>query len=392
MFLNRRDFLVRGSALPLLARTFPSTFFADQTAKADEPAKSGFPGMITRMREPENLEFPFAELNSSITPNEHFFIRSHFAVPKVDAKSWKLTIDGAVKQKLEFTYDDLLKLPSQSLKATLECAGNGRVYLTPPVSGLQWGQGAVGNAEWTGVPLSLVLEKAGLKDAAVEVVLEGTDKGQINSDPKSPGPIAFARSIPIEKAKKPSVLLAFKMNGAELPVSHGFPIRAIVGGWYGVASVKWLARIVVVDKPYRGFFQTLDYSYWQRKDGLPTLLPVTEVEVKSAIARPSLGEVVPAGKPYRIFGAAWAGEAAIAKVEISTDGGKNWSAAKLLDKPSASAWSLWELSWNVPAQPGPARLMARATDANGRTQPLERDIDRRNYMISHVLPIDVIVR
>ena len=143
-----------------------------------------------------------------------------------------------------------------------------------------------------------------------------------------------------------------------------------------------------------GFFQTLDYSsgVHRKKDGLPTLAPVTEIDVKSAIARPSLGEVVPAGKPYRIFGAAWAGEAAVAKVEISADDGKNWSAAKFLDKPAAFAWNLWEFELECAAQRGPAGRQARATDADGHSQPLQRDSDRRSYMISHVLPIDVIIR
>ena len=383
--LHRREFLVRGGTASLLAGL-------GSTIHADEPTGSSFPGMITRMTEPENLEFPFSSLSSSITPNEHFYVRNHFAVPKIDMKSWKLTIEGAVKQKIELSYDDLLKFPVRTLKATLECAGNGRVHLTPTAGGVQWGQGAVSNAEWSGVSLAEVLEKAGLKDTAIEVILEGGDKGQINSDPKSPGPISYSRSVPIEKAKHSSVLLAYKMNGKDLPMSHGHPLRAIVGGWYGMASVKWLTRIIVTEKPYRGFFQSLDYAYWERKDGLPTLVPITTMEVKSSIARPALAEVVPAGKPYRIFGAAWTGEATIAKVEVSTDGGTSWMAAKLLEKPELYSWCMWEYGWHVTAEAGPATIMARATDSNGKTQPMQRDGDRRNYMISHVTPIHVSVR
>ncbi len=381
--LTRRDFLASAAAAPFLASGFESLSRADERDK-------GFPGMIVRMAQPENLEFPFAALNDFITPNEQFFVRSHFAVPKIDMKTWKLTVEGAVKQKLELNLDDLLKLPSRKLTATLECAGNGRVFLTPGVPGLQWGHGAVGNAEWGGIPLSAILDKAGLTDTAVDVILEGTDKDQINSDPKSPGPINFARSIPLDKAKSDSVLLATHMNGKPLPVSHGYPLRAVVGGWYGMASVKWLSRIIVADKPYRGFFQTLDYSYWERKDGLPALLPIQAMEVKAAIARPSLSEIVPAGKNCRVFGAAWAGESTIAKVEISTNGGKSWNEAKLLDAKKFT-WILWEFSWKNP-QPGPARLMVRATDKDGRTQPMERDPDRRSYMINHVVPVDILVR
>lgn len=379
--MSRREFLAVSAAISLTPR-----LLADQNV-------SSFPGMITRMAEPENLEFPFASLNTFITPNEHFFIRSHFAVPKIDRKAWKLTVEGAVANKLELSYDDLLKFKTESLTATLECAGNGRVYLTPAVPGLQWGQGAVGNAEWTGVPLATILEKAGVKDSAVDVVLEGADKGQINNEPKSPGPIHFARSIPIKKAKDGSVVLAYQMNAAELPASHGFPMRAVVGGWYGMASVKWLTRIIVTEKSYKGFWQTLDYSYWERKDGLPHLLPITNMDVKSSIARPSLNEVIPAGKPYRIFGAAWAGESAIAKVEVSTDGGTTWTAAKFIDNPTKPmTWCLWESTWAVPAKAGLYTLMARATDRNQRTQPLQREPDRRSYMISHIVQVDVVVR
>jgi DMSO/TMAO reductase YedYZ molybdopterin-dependent catalytic subunit len=386
MSLSRRDFLVRGGTVPFLAASL------NLRLSAAEPERPSFPGMIVRATEPQNLEFPFVALDGFLTPNEQFYVRNHFAAPKIDVKAWKLSVTGAVKQPLELTYDELLKLPTRTLTATLECAGNGRAFLVPPVNGVQWGAGAVSNAEWSGVPLAAILEKAGLKDSAVEVVLEGADKGPINSDSKSPGPINFARSLPLAKANSEATLLAYKMNGADLPAAHGAPLRAVVGGWYGMAAVKWLTRIIVAEKPFGGFFQTLDYATWERRDGLPSLVPLAKMQVKSAVARPGLAEVVPAGKPYRVFGAAWAGEAAVAKVEVSTDGGATWAAAKLLDKPAPLVWSRWELIWNVPVQAGPARLMARATDADGNTQPAARDSDRRNYMVSHIVPVEVTVR
>src|SRR5262249_25594557 len=150
--------------------------------------------------------------------------------------------------------------------------------------------------------------------------------------------------------------------------------------------------IVVTDKPFQGYWQTFDYTYFERRDGHPTLIPITRMEVKSTIARPSRDEVIPAGRPYRVFGAAWSGETAVAKVEISADGGKIWAPAKLLEKATETAWALWEYTWQVPPTKGPAKLMARATDAQGHTQPLERDPDRRHYMISHVVPVDVVIR
>jgi DMSO/TMAO reductase YedYZ molybdopterin-dependent catalytic subunit len=326
-----------------------------------------------------------------LTPNERFYIRNHFPMPKLDAGTWRLKVEGAVKMPLEIGYGELLKMAGVTRVVTLECAGNSRVFLTPKEKGVLWESGAAGTAEWQGVPLAALLERAGVSAGAVEVVLEGADAGAINDEPKSPGVIPFARSLPLAKALKPEVLLAYKMNWAELPAAHGFPVRAVVAGWYGMASIKWLARIIVTDRPFQGYFQTLDYSYWERRDGMPYLTPITEMQVKAAVARPGVLEVVPAGKPYRVRGAAWAGESAVAKVEVSTDGGQTWAAAKLLDKPAPFVASRWEYEWK-PARAGRATVMARATDSRGRAQPLKRDPDRRNYMISHVLPVEVDVR
>ncbi len=377
--LNRRSFLLSSLAVP----------FAGRIASAEQPA--GFPGLIVRNSEPRNLEFPVSALDQHYVPNEQFFVRSHFAVPAVDVKAWTLSVSGAVNQPKEFTYADLLKLPAKTAPATIECAGNGRVFLNPAVPGLQWGQGGVGNAEWTGVPLSAILDAAGLKDAAVEVILEGADSGAINTDPKSPGPISFARSLPLDKAKRPEVLLAYKMNGEELPVAHGFPLRAVVSGWYGMASVKWLSKIIVTAEPFKGFFQTMDYSYWVRQDGRPTLRPVTEMLPKAIIARPGLNEVILAGKKARVFGAAWAGENAVERVEVSVDGGKVWSAATLTDKAKPFEWVFWEWTWEDPAK-GPQNILVRAKDTKGRTQPATRDIDRRSTQINHLVPFAVTVK
>ncbi len=352
-----------------------------------------FSGLILREKDPENLEFPFSTLSTFITPNEQFFIRSHFAVPKLNPRSWRLTVEGLVDRPLEISYKDLLNLPSRSMMMTLECAGNSRIFLTPKVGGLQWGLGAVGNAEWTGVPLAVVLERAGVRPGAVEVVLEGADAGEIKKDPQSPGKIHFARSLPLEKALRSDVVLAYEMNGTQLPVAHGFPLRAVVPGWYAMASVKWLTRIVVTDRVFQGYFQTADYTYWHQREGLPIqLLPVAEIEVKAQIARPALHEVVPAHSVYRMHGAAWAGESEVAKVEVSTNAGRTWKAAELLSASSRYAWCLWEYRWRTPPRVGRYIVMARATDARGRVQPTHRDPHRGTYMISHVQPIEVDVQ
>ena len=252
--VDRRGFL-RGTAaaLPFFWSGGVRSLLAD-----DAPAAK----LIPRQTNPNNLEFPFATLNKAITPNELFYVRNHFAQPRVEKAGWRLQVIGAVERPLELSYDQLLDFPSVTRTVTLECAGNGRAFLTPKTKGVQWELGAVSTAEWTGVPLSKVLEKAGLRTDAIEVILEGRDKGELNSDAKPAGAVPFARSMPTAKAHKPEVFLAYKMNGAGLPEAHGFPLRAIVGGWYGMASVKWLSRIIVAHRPFRGFFQAIDYAYW----------------------------------------------------------------------------------------------------------------------------------
>ncbi len=347
--------------------------------------------MIIREREPLNLEMPFAELGGSLTPNGRFYVRAHFPIPQPDMKTWRLKIEGAVARPFELSYDELRQMETRTLTATLECAGNSRVFLVPQAEGAQWGLGAVGNAEWTGVPLAAVLDRAGLEAGAVEVILEGADRGRIKEPPRPAGEIHYARSVPRAKALK-DVLLAFKMNGAELPAAHGFPVRAIVPGWYGVASVKWLTRIIASEQPFTGYFQSIDYTVWERRGGRPVLVPITELLVKSEIARPEMAEVVPADADYRVHGAAWTGDAEITKVEISHDRGATWHAARLLGQPLTHAWRLWEFHWHTPAQPGPQTLLARATDSRGRQQPTDRDADRGSYLITHCLPIEVEVR
>lgn len=331
--------------------------------------------MVLRETEPPNLETPTAALRLPLTPTAQFYVRNHFPTPAIDRRAWRLHVDGAVDRPMSLSADELRQLPRVSRRLTMECAGNGRVFLVPKVRGVNWANGAVGNAEWTGVPLSAVLDRAGVKPSAVEVVLEGADVGTVNDDPKSPGPIAFARSLPLAKARRPEVLLADSMNGEPLTPDHGAPLRAVVGGWYGMASVKWLNRIVVTDRPFQGFWQTLDYSEFTRPHGVPTMGPITAMRVKAVIL---------ATHPA-IHGVAWAGESSITKVEISTDGGTTWSAATLLSEAKPFEWVHWEFKWS-PA-PGRYRLIARATDAEGRTQPEKRDPDRRTYQINHLVPV-----
>jgi DMSO/TMAO reductase YedYZ molybdopterin-dependent catalytic subunit len=344
--------------------------------------------MIVREKEPLNLEMPFASLNNFLTPSDRFFIRSHFAIPEVDLKTWRLHMEGEVAKPLKISFEELKEMASITVPVTLECAGNGRALLSPQTKGAQWERGAVSNAEWTGVPLTDVLRRAGVNESALEVILAGADKGEIKDEPSPAGKVHFARSIPMQKAKA-DVLLALKMNGEDLSAAHGAPVRAIVPGWYGMASVKWLTQIVVASKPFHGYYQTVDYAFWERGPAGPVLVPISEMQVKAQIARPGIGDSICAGEVYRVQGAAWTADAEISKVEFSADGGETWSPAHLKGESVRNAWRFWEFDWQAPTKRGKATLMAKATDSLGRTQPVERDDDRGGYIVNHVLPIEV---
>jgi len=348
-------------------------------------------GKIVRGETPLNLEMPFEKLEGFLTPIESFYVRTHFPIPSIDRDAWWLHVEGDVDNPFAINYEQLLELESVTIPVTLECAGNNRSFLDPKVKGVQWALGAVGTAEWTGVPLSMLLDRARVKAGGCQVVLEGADGGMLQ-DPKSPpGELKFARSIPVAKAHA-DVLLAYKMNGCELPPEHGFPVRAIVPGWYAMASTKWLQRIIVTDQPFTGYYQTIDYAYWARREAIAELTPLTEMQVKAQIATPAQGDIVPANSTVRVHGAAWTSSGEIAKVELSTDGGATWTEAKLLGESEPNAWRLWEFNWQTPTAPGRQTLIARATDSIGRTQPVERDRDHGTYMINHFLPITVEVR
>jgi DMSO/TMAO reductase YedYZ molybdopterin-dependent catalytic subunit len=377
--MGRRAFLGSAAALPIL--------WGVPINGATEAQASD--GLIERVRDPQNLEFPFHTLNNFIVPNDRFYVRNHFPVPRLEARTWRLRVEGAVERELELTMDQIRELPGRTVTATLECAGNSRALNVPPLRGVVWQQGAVGNAEWTGVSLAAVLQRAGLRAGAVEVVLEGADRGEVTAEPRPPAPLAFARSLPLAKARQEDVLLAYRMNGVELPAAHGFPLRAVVPGWYGMASVKWLTRLIVTDAPFQGYWQTTEYSYFERVRGLPELRPITELQVKSLIAQPRAGATVQAGATVRVHGAAWTGESDVTRVEISADGGRTWADARLQGRAQRFAWRLWEYQWRVPNQAGRTTLLARATDARRRTQPTTRDPERRNYMVNHILPVEV---
>ena len=348
-------------------------------------------GRIVRSEEPLNLEMPFETIERFITPTKSFYVRTHFPIPKIDRDAWWLHMEGEVEKPFAINYEQLLELGSVTIPVTLECAGNNRNFLEPKVKGVQWGLGAVGTAEWTGVPLSVLLDRAVVRSNAREVVLEGSDHGTLD-DPKSPpGELTFSRGVPLEKAQH-DVLLAYKMNGKDILPEHGFPVRAIVPGWYAMASIKWLQRIIVTGQPFAGYYQTLDYAYWKRRGDIAELSPVAELMVKAEIVKPAQDDTVSANSTVRIHGAAWSSGNEVVRVEVSADGGATWKDATLLGEPKPSAWRFWEFNWKTPAVAGTQTIVARATDSLGQTQPAHRDPDRGTYMINHLLPIRVEVR
>ena len=305
-------------------------------------------GLIVRQKDLNNLEMPFDQLSDFITPSELFYIRSHFLTPELDPVAFRLRIRGAVRNELSFSYAAIRAMPSRKCVATQ--------------------LGAVGNAEWTGVPLSVLLESAGLADGVCDIVLEGADRGVPTEEPKPPGRISYAHSIPRARAMEPDVLIAYRMNGQDLTPDHGYPLRAIVPGYYGMSSVKWLTDIVAATEPFQGYWQTSDYGCWDDSEGIPVRRPLADMKLKSQIARPRVYERLPPGRPYTIFGAAWAGDTNVTEIWI-LDGRASWVQGDFIDPIRPHAWRRWKYDWITPVQPGRYTLLARATGADQRTQP-----------------------
>jgi DMSO/TMAO reductase YedYZ molybdopterin-dependent catalytic subunit len=322
--------------------------------------------LIVRSARPEDLETPVHLLTSWITPNDLFYVRSHFYTPSIEPGSWTLRVDGDVGTPLELTLGDLRRLPSTTLVVTLECAGNGRAFFDPPVAGVQWEKGAVGTAAWTGVRLVDVLRKAGVRSSARYIWLDGADLG-IGRAPD------FIRSVPIDKAMHADTLLAYEMNGEALPASHGFPLRAIVPGWEGAYSVKWLTHLQASARDHDGPFVQAGYRYPRRPVAPGAVVPASDtvplraLPVKSLITTPADNAMVP--RDVRIAGVAWAGDAEIGRVEISTDGGRTWAPAEFGRDRARYAWRQFAYRWRPPAH-GSYVVLSRATDSRGLVQPI----------------------
>ncbi len=318
--------------------------------------------------EPLNAETPLDDLKEDITPQSRFFVRNHFRLPDVAPGKHVLEIGGAVKRALQLHLDDLEAMGTRTLALTLECAGNGRTGLQPLPTGEPWGLGAVSTARWTGLPLRAVLESAGVRPEAIEILAIGADRGR---PPDIAEEIPFARSLPLAKAMDPNTLLALQMNDRPLLPEHGAPIRLIVPGWYGMASVKWVERLEALAEPFRGYYQVGRYVY-DHADGTQHT-PVSTMRVRSLIVSPLDGEHVPRSRVI-LRGKAWSGDGEVVRVQITLDGVETSQDARLLPPPSPHAWRPWEFAWDA-TNPGRHVLRSCATDEKGNRQP---DVGRWN--------------
>ena len=343
-------------------------------------------GLVVHSADPLNCETSIAALIGGVVmPNSRFYVRNHFAVPQLDATTWRLEVCGLVEHPLRLSLRDLQNMPSQTLVATLECAGNGRSAFTPRIEGEQWQLGAVSTAEWTGVALAEVLDRAGTKPRARGIVLRGADKGLVEASTEQ---IRFERSLSLVEARESDALLAYAMNGDLLPIQHGYPLRVIVPSWYAVASVKWLTEIEVTEVPFEGYFQTNRYVYEWQRDGAVDREPVRLQQVRSVITEPAADEELTLGHLV-IRGVAWSGAADIAGVDVSVGDGA-WQTARLVGERHRHSWQWWELLTTV-SKPGLTTVRARATDLAGRSQPDRPAWNRLGYggNAIHCVPVQV---
>jgi len=331
-------------------------------------------GLTVVTRDPLNCETPVpAPASGLLTPADRFYLRNHFPMPVLDDAAWRLSVSGLVREPLELSLDELRKLPADTFVATLECAGNGRTLFSPAPDGAQWQLGAVSTAEWTGVRLDEVLDRAGIRAGATELVFRGADRGMVDG---SAEPIWFERSLAMEDARESGALLAYSMNGEPLPVRHGAPLRLVVPGWYAVASVKWLTDITVVSAAFDGYFQTGHYMYELPRGDTVVREPVRMQRVRALITEPCPGQRHPGGE-LAVGGVAWSGAAPIARVEVSVAGG-DWQDARLIGGSSTHGWQRWEHRARV-SHPGEMTIRARATDLAGHTQPPRPEWNRLGY-------------
>jgi sulfane dehydrogenase subunit SoxC len=335
-----------------------------------------------------NHGMPLEALRFSVTPLGLHYVLVHYDIPVVDPGAWRLEVDGSVDRELSLSLDDLRRRPSVTRTVVMECAGNGRARLSPRPISQPWLLEAVGNAVWTGTPLRPLLEEAGISGRAVEVVFTGLDRGVEGGIEQR-----YQRSLPVEEALGDDPLLAWAMNGQPIAPQHGYPLRLLVPGWYGMASVKWLGRITAVHLPFDGYQNVMAYRY--RQDPGEVGEPVSRIVPRSLMAPPGIPDFLSRRRlltmeSCRLEGRAWSGWGPVTLVEVSSDGGRGWTAAELEPPDVPYSWRHWSLEWTPPA-PGDYELCCRATDATGRTQPTDPQWNLGGYADNQVQRVEVTV-
>jgi sulfane dehydrogenase subunit SoxC len=335
-----------------------------------------------------NHGLPLEALGYDLTPTGLHYLLIHYDIPVVDPGTWRLRIGGAVGRELSLSLDDLRARPAATHAVTMECAGNGRARLSPRPLSQPWLLEAVGTAEWTGTPLRGVLEEAGIADGAVEVLFTALDRGVEGGVEQR-----YERSLPLAEALRDEVLLAYAMGGEPLPPQHGFPLRLVVPGWYGMTNVKWLDRIAVLEEPFAGYQQARGYRMRQSPDEQGE--PVSRMVPRSLMTPPGIPDFLTRERslepgPCTVRGRAWSGLGRIVRVEVSDDGGASWSDARLGPEPGRWEWRAWEWDWD-PSEPGAYELCCRATDSAGNGQPLAAPWNLGGYANNEVQRVPVLV-
>ena len=335
-----------------------------------------------------NHGMPLEALRWDVTPVGLHYLLTHYDIPEVDERDWRLGVGGLVEHPLALILDDLRARTSVELAVTMECAGNGRAHVEPHVVSQPWLLEAVGTAQWRGVSVAALLQEAGVREGAVEALFTGLDRGVEGEEEQ-----AYERSLPVETLLEGDALLAYEMKVGPLPPQHGFPLPLVVPGWYGMTSVKWLSRITLVDEPFDGYQMSHSYRLRQEEDEAGE--PVSTIAPRSLMIPPGIPEflsrsrVVEAGQ-CQIVGRAWSGVAEIAAVDVSTDGGETWAAAELGDAALGRwAWRPWRFAWE--AEPGEHELCCRARDAAGNVQPLEPPWNLGGYVNNAVQRVSATV-
>jgi DMSO/TMAO reductase YedYZ molybdopterin-dependent catalytic subunit len=396
--LDRRHWL-RWSVLAGAVAVVPSgcgrrPAASSEATPADAPMR--FPGKVP-MRvindRPPCLETPWEYYRHDLTPNEAFYVRWHLQVipTRVDVRTWRLRIGGNVERPLELSLDELRRLEPVSVVAVNQCSGNSRGLFKPPIPGAQWFNGGMGNARWTGVRLRDLLARAGLKAGAVEIAFAGMDRGG------PPGVPDFVKSLKVDEARRPEILLAYEMNGEPLPLLNGFPLRLVVPGWYATYWLKALESITALSKPFDGFWMAKAYripttpNAIEKPDALAKdTVPIHRMNVRSFFTSPAVDTRLKPGQTCELDGIAFDGGSGIRRVEVSTDAGRSWQSAALGKDLGPYSFRRWRLSWQ-PEAPGEHRLLVRATSNSGETQPHEAGWNRAGYMRNVIEALNVTV-